>query len=1188
VALAAVSVVSLPGALAQPVGEAAVVESLGGSGFHDWTGVNVRGGGTADVHGSAQFRYADGPRGAYTHGFRQLNDGTRDWHKAYGVQLEVRLPTAQARDITVSILSPDPGKEPVKATVAVQGAGWHTVTLPWSAFDIETARTAYLLHVKGLRIDVGGKDGMTIRDARVTMGPGVSLATAVQGRAARAGGTAEYEVVVGNPTRVPLSVALGMERHGWEKMVSSVSPARLSLQPGESRKVSVRVLVAENIPQGGHERQVLRAVPNGNVAVAGKIEFVTASEITGPHVLFNSARWDEIRAKTRKYAWARQEQARFLAAADAWVVPQVASTAGGADDTLGAYLFQVGEAQGLLANGVAWQLTRERKYAEKVALFMRRLADPRTGYPRTYRAGNQALVQEGHLFQHIAMAYDMVRDAGVIAPADRANVEHTFRLLMETMDRARLNGSINNWTVSEITGALYCALALGDFAQAESFFSGPSGILDQLAKGTMDDGWWNEASISYNTWVASEFTQAALALQNWGVNFKDMWIPASYSSHVLLDSEMAGGAPAGAGADYRPFGMTNEVWGPNRQSYRTIADLWNSLLPFLDYRGVMFGVNDSTENKVGGHRSEIGASPFEVAYYAFRDPRYAAVIKTAGGKRDLLYGVPELPADTPADSRPSAVADNAGLVMLRSQTGGRAAREQIQSVLHYGSHGWAHGHFDRTNLLSLMRYGRSFYNPEAAWYGYASFMYKFYVQTSLSHNMVVVDQKMQEATPGTRTLFHSGTLMQVAAVETRARWSNPPYGGMVYGGIAARTFADKAWGEGKDVPVPARAPAYGALTGYTEPILQRRVMVVTDDYVVLADYLKGSTPHVYDNLFQMKGFKGLEADGRELVRHDKQWNADPLGSAQFVTDVDWFAAQAPVRAGFEMQFGPQADNAGTRALFSEDGALKLDVVSLYPQRQRIMVGTVPEDHRTDKKLFYSVRADGRQLTDGRFGAWVLGEREIDVPVDGVRKLELETRTEDAKANTVFWAGARVVTRSGQEIALSRLPVTYQNILVPPQPGKDYYGGPIKVVGTGYGEATAGEPKNAKLPGKVSVDVTGIDAVRFRSVIGGDYPLGNEAQRRKTYGVRQEGVDARFITLIEPYEGKRMVKSAVALGAGKLAVTLMDGRTQEIELSNLDGDGHNLAVRLVESRDGKMVREETAAPATELPATIQGP
>lgn len=1152
------------------------VEALGGAGFSHWRGVQAGRDGTAVLRGPAEFRYPEGPRGFYNQGFRRLNDGARDWRAAYGVQLDVRLPTAAPRELVLAVLPADPHKEPVKARVALQGAGWHTVTLPWSAFEIETARSAWLLHVKGLSIDAGAAP-LTIRDPRLTMGARVALAANVRGKSVAAGGTAEYELALGNPTRAPQSVALAPKRYGWEKMAVAVTPALVSLDPGETRTVTVRVTVPDDIPQGGHERQIVRAVPNGDAAAAAEIELVTASAIAGPHLLLTAARWAEVRAKAATFAWARDERDQLVKAAGAWQVPDMAPVRKlKAEDTLGPWLVQTSEEQGLMASAIAWQLTRDRRYADKVALFMRRLSDRATGYPATYRASNNSLVQEGHLFQHIAMAYDMIKDAGAVTAQDQANVEHTFRLLMETMDRARGNGNINNWTVSEVTGAMYCALALGDFAAAERFFKGPSGILDQLAKGTMDDGWWNEASISYNTWVASEFTQAALALQNWGVNFKDMWVPASYSANVLLESEMAGGVPPGAGRDYRPFGMSNEVWGPHRKSYRSIADLWDSLLPFLDYRGVMFGVNDSTENKVGGYRTEIAASPFELAFYAFRDPRYAAIVKTAGGKRDLLYGVPELPADAPAAFRDSAVADNTGLVMLRSRSDGKPDRERIQAVLHYGSHGWAHGHFDRTGLLSLMRYGRSFYNPEASWHGYAPYMYKFYVQTSMAHNMVVVDDKMQEASPGERTLFYTGKRMAVTAVETVARWSNPPYGGMVYADTGITNFADKTWSEGRYAPIPKDAPAYGTLTGYTEPILQRRVMVVTDDFVVLADYVKGDRPHVYDNLLQMKGFQGFGTAGATLVRHDKQWNPDPLGSAQFVTDVDAYAASAPARATFRMRFGPGADNAGTRALYSEDGELDLDVHTLYPASQAIMVGAVPEDHHTEKRLAYTVRGDGKPLAEGKFGAWILGEAAVDVPLAGVRILELETRTELAKANTLFWADARIVTASGAELPLSHLPLSYDNVVRPAQAGKDYYGGPIKIVGTAYAEATAAEPKDAGRPGKVRIDLAGIDAVRFRSVIGGDYPLGDEAERRKTFGVRQQGAAARFLTLIEPHEGRRMVESARAVDADTLEVKLADGRTQRIVLSNLDGDGRRIGVKLSETRDGRVTAEESTA------------
>src|SRR5439155_20323211 len=129
-------------------------------------------------------------------------------------------------------------------------------------------------------------------------------------------------------------------------------------------------------------------------------------------------------------------------------------------------------------------------------------------------------------------------------------------------------------------------------------------------------------------------------------------------------------------------------------------------------------------------------------------------------QRSLLYGVPDLPEKTPDVSSLSAYADNAGVAMLRSQTPNRPQSGQIQAALHYGTHGWAHGHFDRTDLLSLMRYGRSFYNPEMIWYGYEPFMYKFYVQSSISKNMVVVDQLMQEPVESDRLLFHTGQMMQ--------------------------------------------------------------------------------------------------------------------------------------------------------------------------------------------------------------------------------------------------------------------------------------------------------------------------------------------------------------------------------------------------------------------------------------------
>jgi hypothetical protein len=1142
-----------------------------------------------DVSGELTLREPAGPRGQYKHGFRVLNDSAAEWQNYYGVRFEVRLPDAREVELTATILRAARGatpETPVNGSVRVRGAGWHTVILPWSAFDFEQANTAFLKAVQEFRLTAkwagGSPAKIQLRHLRVIQAPVISLAAEVCGRPAPQNGSAEYNVTAGNCTEVNQAVVLSLVKRGWEEMVSRVEPSAFDLAPGETRVVRLTVKISDRVPPGGHETQVLQAIGNGEAANASRLEFITTSELPHPYLLHPAAGWQEVRAKVAKYDWAKNAQADTLKQAAAWRVPEVARPPrNDPDDTYGPFLFATQNENDLLACAYAWQLTGDKPAAEKVALFLRRLSNPTNGYPVTLRGCNQSLVQEGHFFQHLAMAYDAILDSGVLTADDRRQIEATFRIFIETIARASDYGAINNWNLSEDCGAFYCSLAMQDLVAAQRWFSGPSGLCDQLEQGVMDDGWWYECSISYNLWCASEFTQAALAYEPFGGNFLDQKMPANFSPKALLKAELSGGVTSGTTADEqrKPFGMDAEIYGPNTRPYRTIRELWNSLLPFLDWRGVMFGVNDSTESQVAGNRTEVSGQPFEIAYQAFRDPAYAAIIKMGGGKRDLLYGVPELPAATPEKFRDSAFADNVGLAMLRSQTTNRPIREQIQATLHYGTHGWAHGHYDRTDLLSLMRYGRSFWNPESVFWVYEPFMYKFYCQCSVNHNLVVVDEKMQEANPGERLLFHTGDALQATVVQTDTRWSNPPYGGMVYDYVPVKSFAEKCWREGRSVPGPTNPPGYGALTGYTEKILQRRALLVLDDYIVLADFVRGTNAHTFENLLQLKGFLGLDAPGKQFLRHTAQWNSDPVGSAQFVTDCDWYAVTAPAVARFAERWGPGADNAGSRSTGNADGVLKLDVHSLWPPRQEIMIATAPEQHDTEKRLFYAVRGDGKTLADGKFGAWILGSAAVDVPLENVKQLELETRTELSKKPTLFWAGARVVTRAGKEIPLGDLPVKFENIVTPPAAGKDYFGGPVKIVGTEYPFATPAQPLTNAVTGLVRVDLGGLDAVRFQATLGSDYPPGDESQRRKVYAIRAgHGTEARFLTVIEPYENQPVIKSAVALGADQLRVELADGRVQDIQIENFTGDGKDIQITLTESRDGKILRRESTADA----------
>ncbi len=984
----------------------------------------------------------------------------------------------------------------------------------------------------------------------------VWLRTKVRGKSVEAGGTAEYEVTVGNATGQPQKVALSFEPNEWAAMTASVEPAAVDLAPKEEKTVMVKIKVPARVPPGGHETQTLRATGSAGSPAAALI-FVTASKMGFPYILHTADGWAEVREKVKKYDWAKEQQQDYVSRAEKWVVPNVRNPK---DPKRGDWLFPTQVENDLMAAGTAYQLTLDKKYADKVRTFLLRLSDPTNGYPVTRRGCNQDSVQEGHFFQHIAMAYDMAIPSGLFADAERAQIDQTLRLFVGE-EEASFGSNISNWTVSYECGQLYCALVLQDLAAASRILYCHGALIDQFTQGMLDDGWWFEVSISYNTWVATEYSQVAIALRPWGLNLADAWFPASFRPENVKPPHE------------EEFGMSRARWGPIYHNYVNIKRMWDVLPRMVDWRGVLFGLNDSAEKPIVGTQMDI-------AYYLYRDPGYATMIKRGGDKRDLLYGVPELPENTPDRSLESTFADNAGVAVLRSQSPERPPRERIQAVLHYGDHGWYHGHFDQTNLVHLSRYGRSFYNPEMIWYGYPSYLYKFYVQTSVSKNMVVVDQKQQEPTESQRLLFHSGPMMQAAAVETNARWSNPPYGGMVYEN-QTKSFPEKSFKESRSIPIPKDAPPYakfGSVTGYTEPVLQRRLMVVTDDYVLLADYLKGEREHTFDSLFQMKGFQGLEAPGKKLVRHTGQWNPDPLSAAQFVTDCDWYEVQAPARGSYQFRYGPGADNAGNNTHENTDGVLNMDLHTLWPPKQEIILGMPPEVHPVERQVSYAVRGDGKPLAEGKSGIWILGQVEIDLSVENVKSLELETQTGVTRLGTLFWAGARIVTADGKETPLAQLPVTSENAMQPKEPGKDFAGGPIKIAGLPYTNAVSAQPQDGKKPSLVRVDLSNVKAVRFKAVLGGDFPLGDEAQRRKTVAIRAKGQEARFLTVIEPFEDKRMIKSASATGPDTLRVELTDGRVQEIKITGLETSGKEPTVQMTETKDGKATRTETTSPA----------
>ncbi|MGQ1784597.1 COG1470 family protein [Saccharicrinis sp. GN24d3] len=1135
-------------------------QNIGGYDFSDWSGIEKVKKGAAIVAGgdTISYTYANQNRVYFPGISRPFNGDAADWTEFTGLAFDIYLNSETATQLA-AILKVDEldysELNPVStANFRLTGKGWHTVYLPWDRFDVDVGqRRGTLFAVKHVLLTAATNKDWQVRNVRVTRGLTTSLKSDIQGKSSDAGKKVIYEFDVGNTTDYKQGVQLMLQTQGWESMEAKLSEEAFDLVPGEIKKLQLEVTIPENLPTGIREKQVVRAMSNGFGASDVKLEFITAVRVPTPNIVFTAEGWQEVNDKVAKYDWARKGYENYIRKAEGWRVPDGNDFSKIEGRPLGKSIFNTNGAE-FYDCGIAYQLTKNEEYAAKCLKLLRRLSDPETGYPATLVGGSNSFVGEGKFWQAVGRMYDLVRDSKQFTEQDHKQILATFRLFATQTIKGNSKGAISNWNVAELTAAFYCAMNLQDWHLIEQLLSGPTGIYKHLEHGIMNDGWWYECAVGYNTWVASEFSEIAIALQPWGINFKDMQFPLGTSKHFsLLASRRQGGI----------MGMEFEKWGNMERNYVRIKDMWDASIPYIDFRGVLPAINDAVEDKVSG-------KSYELAYYLYRDPEYAAIINRGNG-RDLLYGVTDLPDVTSEKMKQSAYADNMGVVMLRSQTKDREQREQIQAALHYGSHGGYHGHFDRTSLVNMTRYGRSFYGTLAYWFRYQSYLYKFWKQTSVNKNMVVVDEKMQLPVQNARTLFHSGDMMQATAIETNSRWSYPPYGGIP---SPDRTFAQKMWDESRTIAMPENAPGFGEVSGYTEPVMQRRALVVMDDYIVLADYLEGEEEHQFDWMLQIKGFKDITAEKIEYARHTSQMNTDPLGSAQFITDCHWWKTEGTSKAMYEMCWGEGCDNKGLRYPHGLEGPLKIDVHNAWPLKKEVMVGTSTQSINVNKKMWYTVAADGEELLNDSTGAWILGSQAIELNLIGKKRLELITKTEKKiNNNTLFWGDAKLILKDGSEVFVSSLPVKYENVLLPDAEGLDYYGGPIKIQGELMSNSTPAMPEDLKQAAKVVVDLTGLDVVAFKAKVGGDYPLGNEAARLKNMAVRTYGKKARYLAVIEPYETEALVKSVTAKSENELVVELNDGRVQEITIWGLEGDGKNIKISTKELLNGEVIREE---------------
>lgn len=1110
------------------------------------------------VPGEIGFKHPAGEKGWFKIGLDVNNDGVYDLRKKYGLRFQIK-PDKELPLCVKCILKRETLKgrknmlEHSEANIQICGNNWQTVTLPFQMFDYNKGQDIFLRYIKNIIFKFEYADKSTgnieLRNVHLVDAEGFLLETDIYSKPLDNKLEAYYTIKIKNLTKNAQSYGVNIVKNGWEGMKASVSHESLFLQPGEMANIKVEVKGNAYLPQGAHEQQTFVVTPLLNNERSQKIELITVVPVQSPFLVHNEQGWKEVKEKIEKYAWAKSEFEEYVQTAEKFVVPQIKKGTMADQGTEG--LVRAYIEKPLFQTAVAWKLTGNRLYGEKVAELLRQVSDPEIGYPRTQHLTLQGIPQEGGTFEGLIHSYDLIKDSGLLTTDECLQIEHTFRLFCNNMIQMLIgDGAISNWTLFNIAPAAQAALLLHDMDLFNKLMYGPCGVIDQFRYGTMDDGWWYEVSLSYNLGAALCFTQLILATRPFGIDLQNIKYPSSLTRNIGLRP-----------FEYENFlGMSFGKSGPLRNNSIDFKRLWDGILIYPDYRGIMFGMGD-------GHEELVAGNHLEVAYYIYRDPRYASIIKQ-GTKRNLIYGVPELPEDTPRLYAQSGHSDNAGIAVLRSQTDGREPREQIQAAVKYGTHGSYHGHFDRASLLSLMRYGRSFWNPETSWYGYGSYMYKWWVQPSMAHNMVVVDGKMQEPTDSENRLFYTGKMMQATLVETKSRWSNPPYMGG-YEQIEAVKSGDAPY-----VVVPEQHPAVGAITDYTEPILQRRLLMVTDDYVLINDYLKADKEHTFDNLFHLKG---VEAPiNLEKTENHPFFDDNPLGSGQFIANIQDYRAGsgAIIHSSMIAKEGTNWSSGGFNG-FQEPGVLNIDLYYAWPYNATLRLGTYPEALPVRKKLTYEVQVDNRTMTQGSIGTWIKGSKNIQVPVKGAKNLVLLTRTDRKKQmNTLFWANVVLVNSKGEEIPVSLNKVDVQNIIPVPIVNKDYKGDRVVISGKEYPLSLAAEPDDIKQAGTITINLEGLDAVEFKATVGGDFPVGDESQVRKTLSYRSQGKEARFLTVLEPYEGRKLIKKVMAIDPHTIEVELSDGRTQIIKMDGLDSANGEGKVSITEFKQEKQIRSES--------------
>ncbi|MEJ7615263.1 MAG: alginate lyase family protein [Candidatus Fervidibacter sacchari] len=359
--------------------------------------------------------------------------------------------------------------------------------------------------------------------------------------------------------------------------------------------------------------------------------------------------------------------------------------------------------------GIVYQVTGDRRYAEKAKAILLAYADRYLSYPLHDirgkpsvgggRVGPQTLDESTWLIP-MAQGVDLIWE--MLTESERQTLAQKLFLPAAREVILPHKMGVHNIQCWKNSAVGLVGFLLGDEELIREAIENPErGYWTQMRKGVSEDGVWWEGAWGYHFYTLSALWHLTEAARNCGIN--------------LYGDELK-----------RMFDAPFKFMMPN----------WR--LPAF---------NDSTEvallTEIGFARFGITQPIYELAYARYREPLYAALLSRGERRSDfaLWFGVGELPQPQPIRWR-SANYPASGYAILARGEGEQAT----WLCLKYGPHGGGHGHPDKLNFVLYARGQVLALDPGMARYGVP--IHGGWYRTTLAHNTLVVDETNQKPAEG--------------------------------------------------------------------------------------------------------------------------------------------------------------------------------------------------------------------------------------------------------------------------------------------------------------------------------------------------------------------------------------------------------------------------------------------------------